>query len=362
MSALDKFGVSKDKLADHAAGYDYPPAVKGRVVHIDADFMAYQVSAESKDELDPNHPKPRKSLEDMQHNARSAVEHIMRLGGGTDYHVHTTPTGSNKGGRADQVLLKEYQANRKSSADKPEFLDTIRAFIVSDIGRGGKGTAHLDQEADDGMAQAAWNAADPNLVVIASADKDLYMVPGWHLIKDKLVRAENNFGSIWIDDSTSAKKCVGLGTKFFWAQCIMGDTADNISGLPLITGRDYLKVKPTAAYTKDCAKQAAYSVDTPQAVVAAMSHKMEVYHNMTKTCGAVMAFDLLETAKDDRECYQRVRNFWINLGKTGYEFQDWRTTKPVTPTQALLGDMQALWMRRNKDPKDVVKWLKETLA
>ena len=361
MSVLAKFGVSAEALADISAGYKYPPAVQGRVVHIDADFMAYQVSAESKDELDPSHPKPRKSLQDMQHNARVAVEHIMRLGGGTDYHVHTTPSGSNKGGRSDQVLLKEYQANRKDSADKPEYLDVIRAFIVSDIGRGGKGTAHLDQEADDGMAQAAWNAKDPNLVVIASADKDLRMVPGWHLIKDELVKADDEFGSIWLDDSGSAKKCVGLGTKFFWAQCIMGDTADNISGLPRVAGIDYMKYKPTAAYTKDAAKLAACSPERPD-MISMYQGKLDVHHRMTKTCGQVMAYDLLHDAVDDAECYRRVRGFWTNLAATGYEFENWRTGAPVTATQALLGDMQALWMRRNKDPKDVVKWLREKMA
>ena len=39
-------------LPDQTGGDEYPLPVAGRVAHIDADFMCYQVSAETKDELD----------------------------------------------------------------------------------------------------------------------------------------------------------------------------------------------------------------------------------------------------------------------------------------------------------------------
>jgi hypothetical protein len=43
-------------------------------------------------------------------------------------------------------------------------------------------------------------------------------------------------------------------------------------------------------------------------------------------------------------------------------FQHWRTAETVTATQALLSDMLLLWMRRNKNPRDVVDWIKEVMA
>ncbi|ANS06222.1 exonuclease [Phage MedPE-SWcel-C56] len=359
LSQVDK-SLSEGKLSDMNHGYNYPKPVPGRVVHIDADFMAYQVSAESKAELDPEDPTPRKSLEDMQHNARRAVEHIMQLGGGTSFHVHTTPSGSTKGGRGDQAVLKEYQANRKDRDNKPEFLDTIRAYLISEIGAGGNGTAHLDQEADDGMSQAAYQAlgaGTPELCVIASADKDLRMCPGYLLVNDKLDLLEDTFGWIELDRSKSSAKVVGRGTKFFWAQLLMGDAADNISGVPKVTGNHICGVKPTKAYTTAIQK------------LGTGTDKEDARHNKVidaelakvKPCGPAMTYDLLANVTNDREAFERVKAIWVDLGKSGYEFEHWRTGQVVSPTQAMFGDMQTLWMRRNKNPRDVLDWLKEKL-
>lgn len=344
------------KLALPTANHNYMRPVQGRVVHIDADFLAYQVSAESKEELDTTNKVPRKSVEDMQHNAKNAVEHIMRLAGGTSYHLHTTPSGSSKGGRPEYAITKEYQANRKSSEEKPEFLDHIRSWLVRELG----GTAHLDQEADDGMSQAAWAAHEAgtgNLCVIASKDKDLLMCPGWHLMPDdSLENAGNLFGHIWIDDTKSTKKCMGLGTKFFWAQLLMGDPADNIGGLPAVTGKHWMAVKPTQAYLKDMERWA--KLDKGEEADR-LEKKIDATLAKTKPCGAVMAHSLLDTASSDKECYRIVRGLWVDLEASGYEFTHWRTGKKVTATQALLGDMRTLWMRRTKNPDDVIDWLKE---
>lgn len=353
--------VGAGKLAPTARAYNYPPVVPGRVVHIDADFLAYQVSAESKEELDPDNPRPRKSFEDMQHNARVAVEHIMRLSGGERYHLHTTPSGSTKGGRGNQVVLKEYQANRADRTGKPEFLDAIRAFLISDIGSGGRGTAHLTDEADDGMAAAAWSAhfaGKPELVVVASQDKDLRMCPGYQLIDDEVRTFEGTFGFIELDRSKTAPKVTGRGTKFFWAQCLMGDKADNISGIPEVTGKYWLKAQPSAAYWKlydkiESIKEAGGTVPVNMTLdLASMESK-------TKKCGAVLAYDLLRDCTTDRECYDLVLGAWKDLGARGHKFEHWRTGQEVKPTQALLGDMYALWMRRNNNPKDVISWLGE---
>lgn len=365
MSILDQFGVSAGELADHSQAPKYPKPVQGRVVHIDADFMAYQVSAESKEELDPTNDVPRKSLEDMQHNAMAAAEHIMRLAGATSYVCHVTPSGSNKGGRDDQAIQQEYQANRKDRSNKPEHLDTIRAYIAREL----NGVAHLDQEADDGMAQAAYTAEDSNLVVIASKDKDLLMCPGLHLMMDtgQIVSPKDSFGYIKIDDSKSSKKVVGLGTKFFWAQVLMGDTADNIKGVPVVPGSVYLEYQAPAAYLKAMKE----FVDLPPkadmtAAQAAKAKKLEQSIDnalaKTKPCGPVLTATLLEDCNSDKECFLRVKAIWEAAGKNGYEFRHWKTGAVVTPTQAMLADMRLLWMRRNKNPDDVVDWIKEIMA
>lgn len=360
MSLLDQVKQSLDSgSVGSTGGYNYPAPIPGRVAHIDADFISYQVSAESKEELDPGDRTPRKSLEDMQHNAKVAIEHIMRLCACTDYHIHTTPSGSTKGGRPDQVVGKEYQANR-SGKEKPEHLEAIRAYIVRELGANGRGTAHLDQEADDGMAQAAWSAyyaGEDERVVVASKDKDLRMCPGYQLIGDKVSTFEGTFGFIELDRSKSAAKVTGRGTKFFWAQCLMGDAADNIGGIPQVTGENVMAVTPTKAYLAAVEKQARMRPATVQSAEKAI----EAAHNKSKPCGAVLTYELLKDCSSDVECYRLVKKLYDDLAESGYEFTHWRTGEPVKASQQLLGDMYALWMRRSKDPKDALKWIKEIM-
>ena len=285
------------------------------------------------------------------------------LSAGTDYHLHTTPSGSTKGGRNEQAVLREYQANRKDRDGKPEFLDHIRAYLISEIGAGGHGTAHLDQEADDGMATAGWQAYlngrdDAKLCVIASKDKDLRMVPGFQLIGDE-VRAElNSFGSIELDRSKSSPKVIGRGTSFFWAQLLMGDTADNISGLPKIVGRRVAEVKPTKAYT---AAIKAYGTGT-DAEDARHLKTIDAVINKPKSCGAVITYEILKDVGNDRDAYSCVRELYREYAERVGPFVHWSTGVEVTYTQALLSEMMLLWMRRNKNPKDVVAWLKENVV
>lgn len=350
-AALEAFGLGADDLCSQA-GADYPPRMPGRVAHIDADFLAYQVSAETKDELDGI--KPRKDLEEMQHNALNAAEHLMRLVGGSTYVMHVTPSGSDKGKRGEQAIQQEYQASRQERV-KPEHLDAIRAFI----GTHANGAIHLEREADDGMAQANYNAADRSLSVIVSKDKDLRMVPGLHWCFDteQIVDVSDAFGSIWIDDSTTSKTLKGWGTKFFWAQCLMGDAADYIKGLPAVPGAVCCEIAPTSTYLK-AAKMVEKAGNAE--VAAGPRRLMDEQEARTKPCGAVLTYALLEHVTTDLEAFALVKRCWVDLAeKHGYEFRHWRTDVPVTPTQALLGDMQLLWMRRNDDPLDVVQWLKE---
>ncbi len=283
----------------------YPDPVQGRVAQIDADFMSYQVSAETRDELDGI--KPRRTLDEMKRNAQSGLEHLMQHAAATSYVAHLTPSGSDKGGRAEQVTNKEYQGNRKDKA-KPEHLETIRTYIAEHL----NGMVHLHQEADDGMATANYRAVDPNLSVIVSKDKDLRMVSGLHYDFDTgtVVDVDDPFGLIWVDRSKKTAKVLGWGTAFFWAQMLMGDTADNIQGLPC--GPDGKKVGPIKAY------------------------------------------EYLKDCTSDWQCFQVVKYLWA---ESTHEYTHWKTGEPVTWKQALLGDAQALWMRSTLDKNDVIKWM-----
>ena len=299
-----------EALPDQTASHHvYPAMVPGRVAHIDADFMAYQVSAETKDELAGI--KPRKTLDQMRHNTRNGLEHLRKCVGAETYVAHITPSGSDKGGRDAVALTKGYQDNRKDAV-KPEHLQMVRSYIGEEL----PSIIHLDQEADDGMAQANYNAADSNLSVIVSKDKDLRIPPGLHydFEADEIVDVDDPFGDIWVDRTKSTAKVLGWGTKFFWAQLLMGDTADNIAGLP-----------------KD---------------------------ENGKGVGPIAAHKLLEQCTDDWQCYRVC--IWMWSGST-FKWQNYRDGHNTTWQAHMIADMKLLWMRRTQDENDVLNWLKEKL-
>ena len=311
--SLADFGLSSDDLVGQVQEHSYPEPIQGRCAHIDADFMAYQVSAETKDELDGT--KPRKTFEDMCHNARQGLTHLMKMAGATSYIAHITPSASDKGNRDILALTKAYQGNRKGK-EKPEHLQAIRAYI----GMALPSIVHLNQEADDGMAQANYAAierGERNLSVIVSRDKDLRMVPGlhWDFDDECIVDVDDPFGSIWVDRSKKTAKLTGWGTSFFWAQLLMGDSADYIAGLPWMTvdGKD-------------------------------------------KRVGPITAFKLLEDCKTDLECFELIKKLFK---ESSYQWHDYRDERPTFWALHMVSDMQLLWMRRKPDQTDVIEWLGE---
>jgi DNA polymerase-1 len=307
--------VTGDNLPGQNPEYNYLAPVEGRVAHIDADFMAYIAAANRKDELDGI--APMRSLAQKKEQVISLLKMHMKQVGATDYVAHITPPGSDKGGREALAVTKPYQANRKDKA-KPADLDAIRHFIGEKL----NSIVHLDQEADDGMTQAnyaACRAGTPELSVIVSKDKDLRMAPGllWDFDTETIVdNSEDTFGHIWIDRSASAAKLLGWGTKFFWAQCLMGDAADNIAGLP--------------KYTRE-------------------------KDGKSMNCGAVTTEKLLADCKTDIDCFNLIKKLW---SESQHEWIDYRTQEPTTWNKALVGDMELLWMRRVKG-ESVLDWLGE---
>lgn len=351
---LAQFGVAATAAPTHGK-----PIRRKRhkaVAHIDGDFIAYQIASDTRDELAGI--RPLRSIEYKVGQIEDIATEIMERAGCSRYVLHVTPSGSNKGGRAQQAVQKEYQANRLGRT-KPEHLDIVRAAIADakDF-RYGAGIAHLDQEADDGLVQA--NLGDLEHSILCSKDKDLRMAAGWHMDMDtdELIWVEpGDFGFIDIEERVSesgkskTKKLVGYGPKFFWAQCLMGDTADNVAGLPSVCGYSKSKLRDGDAFLKDL-EQVKNGPDTER-------NRIKSKWVKTKPCGAVGAFELLHDLDNNKDAYNRVKELFIDAGRVGgYEFKHWKTGEVVTPTQALLGDMQLLWMRETAHPNDVVRWLK----
>lgn len=341
-------GLDLGKLVELPQVQDYPKTVKGRVVQIDGDFLAYQCSYEKPDEP--------KELEDMKHNVRTIVDELKKMAAAEYFVLHLTPKESNKGNRHAIALLKEYQANRRDRGIVPRFLHFIREWMHQELGA----ILHLDKEADDGMSIAQYEAiklGKRNLSIIATKDKDLNMVPGLHVdwLTGKIVDVDG-FGSISL--SEDRKKIVGFGTAFFWAQVLMGDAVDNISGLPMVPGPVLNKIDPTQATEKALEKLK----EDPTNAKA-----LKTLNDRTgKTVGPVMVMKIMEDIKDDATAFAVCKALYKAYAEWAPNFTNWRMydnmqindpASVVTWQDAIVSEMKLLWMRRKNSENDVLDWL-----
>jgi hypothetical protein len=311
-------GIDLSALPEDIKATNFPPTQPGRVVHIDADFLAYMVSYE----------KPGTIIEmtDMQHNCKVAIEKMRLMAGAQFVHLHLTPGTSTKGDRGALAIQKEYQGNRKDKP-KPAKLHIMRQWMGTYF----SSTLHQLCEADDGMSSmqyAALKSGSGNLSIICSKDKDLLMVPGWHMDwetgaidqSENELGHPNEYGSIYLDTSKTSSKIKGFGQKFFWGQMLTGDTADNIQGLPAYCGSD---------------------VSAP------------------KKIGPVLAEYKLINVNSNKDAFSAVKTMYEDYGrKVG--FKHWETGEFVPWQKVFISEAQLLWMRRDTtDANDVLKWFKE---
>lgn len=126
--------------------------------------------------------------------------------------------------REEVAITRPYKGHRQSN--KPKCFDYITELLNTEFMAV---TAHRGLEADDMMS--IYHEED---TIICSRDKDLRQVPGWYYSWE-LGKAPS-FGPYYIENpgwlTLNKGKLFGVGDIWFWAQMIMGDTADNIPGLP----------------------------------------------------------------------------------------------------------------------------------
>ena len=172
--------------------------------------------------------------------------------------------------REDIAKTKQYKGNRV--AQKPFHYDNIRNVLIA------WGAEVVDgMEADDMMAIIQTESVrrgesckedKTKGTCICTRDKDLLQVEGWHYRWELGKQAE--MPKHWVDKigklELDGNKLKGEGLKFFYAQCIMGDTVDNIPGLP--------RKGPAFAYKvlKDCATED----EMLEAVISSYEETLEV--------------------------------------------------------------------------------------
>jgi hypothetical protein len=136
--------------------------------------------------------------------------------------------------RFDIAKKKPYKGTRKEN--KPWHYDNLTVYLRDVLGA--QEVSIL--EADDRLAID--HLSSQGSTVLCSRDKDLKQVPGWFYSWE--LGLQPSWGPDWITKEGSLKftpadpsrkrpaKLTGTGLSWFYAQVLIGDSVDNIPGLP----------------------------------------------------------------------------------------------------------------------------------
>lgn len=274
----------------------YPVEIPGRIALIDADFIAYHVAHLFPDAND---------VFSIYNKADDIVNHY-RMSVGAEKSITCTTTGDNKSYKFQQAIQKPYQWTRKT--EKHPTVEIVKSHLeMTNKLFTGIGSIW---EADDQIGVLAWTALCRNDdYVIISPDKDLRMISGKHYdFKTGLIHEHYGFGEL----SYSSSKLTGYGDVWFWAQMLMGDRVDGITGLPY--------------YIKENSKLG--------------------------KVGPKTAYEFLKDATNNDEAHHVVADLYLKG-----EYKDYRDNSDVDWNRVFISEASMLWMKRSYDPCDVVKWL-----
>lgn len=233
--------------------------------------------------------------------------------------------------RNDVATYQMYKGNRYAPdgtriKPQPKWLSACRDYIQANYN-----TTMCDgQEADDALAiaQIKCNAADGWESIISSIDKDLLIIPGKHHdMNSGYIQDVDEMGRLFKDEKGKVR---GAGLRFFYAQLLMGDSADWIPGLPKVTP----EMKAEFGGIKRLGG-----------------------------CGPVAALNALEGCATERELFDRVAFCYKSYWNGERWYKHWKTGEKIYPTwrEALTEQGQLLWMRREAGqmweiPKEFDKW------
>jgi len=173
---------------------------------VDADIVAYRCSAS----VEPSKKVEPRTLTKEETDFERDIA-IARCDALMRELIHTTQADTYQcflSGRENfrYRVYPDYKANRKDTVD-PRFRQDCKAFLLKEW----NATLSHGNEADDllGIAQTEDS-------IIATIDKDLLMVPGWHYN--------------WVKDERTYTAPLD-GIRFAYKQMLIGDKADNIFGV-----------------------------------------------------------------------------------------------------------------------------------
>lgn len=205
------------------------PLVQGRLLLIDGDGLCYYCAGN--DETSPGEARKR---------LLEKVAGAQRACGASEVKIVTTARSSHKGHRYAVARAQPYQGKR-SSGHRPKNWEVLREYLEAGDVPGASVELTEVAEADDLFSRYAMSHPD---CVINTQDKDMRMVPGWHLdwLTNVMFKLGNEFriehdGKVW-------------GRSWFWSQVLHGDGVDHIPGLPWYTDGSLVKTGPKKGEVK----------------------------------------------------------------------------------------------------------------
>lgn len=283
------------------------PIVPNRIGLIDADCVAYWAAAGC-DEMTVDAAKRR-----CDDRMNSIIDQLQTR------EIRSYLTGKNNF-RNEVAQFQQYKGNRYDANGnrlkaQPKWLAAVRTYLQTDY----DAILCEGQEADDalGIAQMKVRASETYHSIISSIDKDLRIIPGLHHdMNSGFIEEIDELGYLTTDKKGKVR---GGGQKFFYAQLLMGDSADWIKGLPKVT--DWMK---------------------------------ETYNDTAKLrkggCGQKAAYNILNTADTEKELFFRVMSCYASYWDGDHFFEEWRSEirHYPEPESMLLEAGQLLWMRREE--------------
>lgn len=199
---------------------------------IDADILRYEVGFAAEYGWQATNEEGEKELPPFDYVAEMLDSRIANIC--AEVYATEKPilflTG--KGNFRDEIAtVKPYKDNRKKSK-KPWHFKNITAYMKSQY----EVIEAVGMEADDLICIEQIERLAQKDTIICTRDKDLRQCPGFHFGWE--LGNQPSFGPEWVDEmgwikiNEKRSKVWGTGLKFFYAQMIVGDSTDNIPGLP----------------------------------------------------------------------------------------------------------------------------------
>ena len=227
---MDLNGIDLDSLPQQLQ----PPCESNVVLLLDADQFVYKAASTVK-RLD------------------TAIRRFYQLVLEDKFYVNSktvrayiTPSDNFKCGRFLLPSVKPYQGQRATRAEIP-LKAPLKAHLIANpheySAQGIEIVFDYQQEADDLIIADSIVFGERGLVSSFDKDMNLCRGPKWNPELGTVDTIDDAYG--WIDYDKSRGKIVGHGLAFFYAQCLMGDSADFVAGLTKYEGKN---VGPAKAF------------------------------------------------------------------------------------------------------------------